>query len=144
MKPCRKIQHSHICEMRKADWFHEEDCIENLAKQISNGGTSSREWSIEESELKKSFRMSCDVFMILDNDLWPYLEPSCHLRGDHDVLPVEKQPAILYVIWRNRDLLLWLPMLLELPCVLSAVVRQDGHLMATLQRVWKPVKSCPG
>ena len=50
---------------------------------------------MEESEWKKNFRMNRDVFMILANEVRPFLKPSRGPRGD-DVLSVEKQLAMTF------------------------------------------------
>ena len=68
-----------------------------------------------ESEWKKNFRMSRDVFLILVDEVRPFLEPRLGPLRD-DVLSVEKQLAMTLYYLKDHGSILML-LLLELPCV---------------------------
>ena len=78
---------------------------------------------MEESEWKKYFRMNRDVFMILANEVAPFLEPSRGPCGD-DVLSVEKQLAMtLYYLKDQGSILMTTNAFGVALCTVSIVVR---------------------
>ena len=59
----------------------------------------------EESEWKKNFQMNRDVFIILVDEVKPFLEPSHGPRGD-GVLSVEKQLAMTLYYLKDQGSIL--------------------------------------
>ena len=85
---------------------------------------------MEESEWKKNFRMSRDVFMILADEVRPYLEPRRGPRGD-DVLSVEKQLAMtLYYLKDQGSFIMTANAFGVALCFVSIVVRKVCYVLA--------------
>lgn len=79
---------------------------------------------MEESEWNKNFTMNRDVFMILANEVRPFLEPSRGPRVD-DVLSVEKQWAMtLYYLKDQLSILITANAFGATLCTVSVVVRK--------------------
>lgn len=84
---------------------------------------------MEESEWKKNFRMDQDVFMILVNEVRPFLEPRRGPRED-DVLSVEKQLAMtLYYLKDQGSILMTRNAFRVALCTVSVVVRKVCYVL---------------
>lgn len=87
------------------------------------------EGRMEESEWKKNFRMDRNVFMVLANEVRPFLQPSRGPRGD-DVLSVEKQLAMtLYYLKDQGSILMTANAFGVALCTVSVVVRKVCHVL---------------
>lgn len=84
---------------------------------------------MEESEWKKNFQMNPDVFMILADDVRPFLKPSHGPCGD-DVLSVEKQLVMtLYYLKDQGSIVMTANAFGVALCTVSIIVHKVCHVL---------------